>query len=157
MTNRAKKRRNQYGSNGGFSEKKGLEMAHNNGCLGRGRKYTINGETMTVPEFSRKYKLHESVIRGRLKAGAADNLMFLSAEEYRRATHYNATYLQRNECCSWTQSAIDCYDIGGDCRQCLLPLDLKRICHMRERIIKIVRKFGKPYERTDERNFLKDN
>lgn len=133
-----------------------MKKKRNNGCLGKGQLYTINGETATIPEFARKYKLHESVIRGRIRSGASDNLIFMSTEEYRRATHFNVTHLQRNECCSWTQSALDCYEIGGDCRQCLLPLDLKRICHMRERIIKIVRKFGKPYDRTDDRNFLEE-
>ena len=131
-----------------------MKKKRNNGCLGKGQLYTINGETATIPEFARKYKLHESVIRGRIRSGASDNLIFMSTEEYRRATHFNVTHLQRNEGCSWTQSALDCYEIGATCKLCKLSGDIKRKCCMRDKIIEIVRIYGKPYDR--DNNFIKE-
>lgn len=95
--------------------------------MARGDKYTINGETMTIPEFARKYNLNESVIRGRIKNGVPDDRIFISVKEYRRTRNKGwKNKEQYNKSCCWTQSALDCYEIGADCKKCLLPADIKK-------------------------------
>lgn len=127
-----------------------MKKKRDNGCLGKGKKYTINGETMTIPEFARKYNIPAATLRGRIKKGYDDRYIFLSRAEIKLK---KTPQEQRNKSCSWTQSALDCYDIGGDCTKCLLPEDIKEICSMRETIKEIVRLFGKPYGRN---NFLEE-
>lgn len=63
-------------------------------------------------------------------------------------------YYRYNVSCSetvsknWTQSAIDCYEIGCNCRNCNLNkiyfLKSEFKCRMKETVIELVRKFGKP-------------
>lgn len=129
-----------------------IKKKRNNGCLGKGQKYTINGETMTIPEFARKYNLNESVIRGRMKHGVPDNRLLLSVEAYKEQVFNTGKQAQQN--CSWTQSALECYELGGNCVKCSMPNDMKNRCHMREQIKKIIRLYGRPYDR--ENNFLEE-
>lgn len=44
----------------------------------------------------------------------------------------------------WTDSAIECYIIGGVCSKCTLPYDLRKKCRMKAVILELVKKFGKP-------------
>lgn len=46
----------------------------------------------------------------------------------------------------WTKSAKQCYLIGGMCEKCtVLPEDLKEQCRMKECVILLVEKLGKPF------------
>jgi hypothetical protein len=51
---------------------------------------------------------------------------------------------------SWTQTAIDCYQIGCICSRCNLYkiyfLNGDTKCRMKESVIELVRKFGAPKE-----------
>lgn len=51
----------------------------------------------------------------------------------------------------WTQSAIECYNIGCDCSKCQYSRILLTPCQMRNTVILLVKKFGKPKE-TDLEN-----
>lgn len=63
-------------------------------------------------------------------------------------------YKRHCELNTWTQSALDCYEIGATCKLCKLSGDIKRKCCMRDKIIEIVRIYGKPYDR--DNNFIKE-
>ena len=121
------------------------------GRTGTGKKYTINGETMTIAQFAKKYKLTPDLIRNRIHQGCGDDKILKSTQEI-LAMKPLSTYEQRQSCLSWTNAALDCYEIGANCRNCKLPKDIKKICHMKERILKIVKLYGKPYDRKN--NFL---
>lgn len=57
---------------------------------------------------------------------------------------------------NWTQSAIDCYRLGGVCSKCnLYKIYFKKSsckCKMKETVIELVRKLGAP-RRNHEWNF----
>lgn len=127
-----------------------------NGRLGTGQKFTICGETLTIREFSEKYNLLPRLIRDRIKKGVPDDKIFLPVGELDKVK-IKPTPKQHSESNSWTESALDCYDIGGDCMKCVaVPDDIKKRCQMRKRIIHIVKFYGKPYDRPEDRNFLKE-
>ena len=44
----------------------------------------------------------------------------------------------------WTQMAEDCYNIGCDCSKCSIKNILSSECHMKQTVILLVKKFGKP-------------
>lgn len=45
----------------------------------------------------------------------------------------------------WTQSSIDCYNIGCNCKKCnIVPQDFKCYCKLKSVVRELVRKFGKP-------------
>ena len=111
--------------------------------MARGDKYTINGETMTIPEFARKYHLTDSIIKNRLKHGVSDEKMLLSVEEYRRTRNFNKTSKQLADCCSWTPLALECYH-AKNCEECSLPRDIKSRCRMKETLYKIIKRYGEP-------------
>lgn len=49
---------------------------------------------------------------------------------------------------SWTTLAKQCYFIGGDCKKCyVIPKDIKKQCRMKECIILLTTKLGKPFKR----------
>lgn len=123
---------------------------------GTGKKYTINGETMTIPEFARKYNLDCATIRWRITHGKKDNEILQPIGEMRWQRKLNISDKERahNNSLSWTQSALECYEIGGICKKCSMPVDIQQRCKMRDVIKRIVRIYGKPYDR--ENNFLED-
>ena len=58
---------------------------------------------------------------------------------------------------SWTQSAIDCYLLGCVCSKCnLYKLYFKKSsykCQMKNTVIELVRKTGKPNSGTEEEQY----
>ena len=44
----------------------------------------------------------------------------------------------------WTQSAIDCYNIGCNCSKCIIKKSISSECCMKQTVILLVKKFGKP-------------
>lgn len=46
----------------------------------------------------------------------------------------------------WTQTARECYEIGCNCRNCLLYIILGYKCKMKQAVFELVRKFGAPPE-----------
>lgn len=44
----------------------------------------------------------------------------------------------------WTESAIDCYNRGCNCTGCNQLKFMDSVCHMRQAVFELVRKFGKP-------------
>lgn len=53
----------------------------------------------------------------------------------------------------WTTSAKQCYLIGANCDKCkIVPDDFKSKCRMKDSIVGLTEKFGKPFDKTN--NFL---
>ena len=44
----------------------------------------------------------------------------------------------------WTQAAIDCYNIGCNCSKCIIKKSILSECCMKQTVILLVKKFGKP-------------
>lgn len=125
------------------------------------KQYTINGETMTVKEFSQKYNISYDTLNKRIKRNMPDELLLLPASEYTKrlkeyAKEKTVSEIAHAHCLTWTQSALECYELGGICKKCSMPLDIQKRCKMLETIKRIVKLYSKPYDRTEERNFLKE-
>ena len=118
------------------------------------KKYTINNETMTIKEFARKYNLDADIIRWRINHGKSEDEILKPVGETSWKRKINISNRAHNNTLSWTQSALECYELGGICKKCSMPLDVQQRCRMRETIKRIVKIYGKPYDRTEERNFL---
>lgn len=62
---------------------------------------------------------------------------------------YNVSCSETNSK-NWTQSAVECYQIGCSCKKCFIykmyfkKSDTK--CKMKESVIELVRKFGAPQD-----------
>ena len=119
------------------------------------KKYTINNETMTIKEFARKYNLDADIIRWRINHGKSDDEVLKPVGETQWKRKINIYDRAHNNTLSWTQSALECYELGGICKKCSMPIDVQQRCKMRDTIKRIVKIYGKPYDRTEERNFLK--
>lgn len=51
----------------------------------------------------------------------------------------------------WSKGAIQCYNIGCRCSICnIVPLWFKDKCRMKESVIELVKKFGKPINEEEE-------
>lgn len=98
-------------------------MSHNNGRLDTGQKYTIAGETLSIPEFARKYNLNESVIRNRIKKGVNDENMFLPPEE----CIIPSSKVQRNNSLSWTVLPLTVTKSAAIVRNVYCRMILKKI------------------------------
>lgn len=114
------------------------------------KKWTINGETMTIAEFERKYNIDANTLRFRLTHGVPEKYVLMPKLPNIKLVYKEFEHQKRNSL-SWTKSALDCYDIGADCKRCYLPLDIQKRCKMAETIKAIVKEYGKPYDRE---NFL---
>ena len=53
----------------------------------------------------------------------------------------------------WTQTAIDCYNLGCNCNKCKLKNIISSECCMKQTVILLVKKFGKP----DKDNFIMED
>lgn len=126
----------------------------------REKKYTICGETLTLREFAEKYKIRKRTLKSRIELlGIPEEYLLLPPGKVPRGLIKNEisdVNKQHNMSLSWTKSALDCYDIGANCARCYLPLDIQKRCQMAQTIKEIVRQYGKPYDRTEERNFIEE-
>jgi hypothetical protein len=124
----------------------------------KAKTFTINGETMTIPEFAAKYNINKNVLRNRITAGMSDEYIFLPAGNIPKKNEGIKSLIERKKAhyasLSWTKLALACYEIGATCNKCDLPKDIIKKCKMRNTIKKIVKEFGKPYERRN--NFIND-
>ena len=122
---------------------------------GSGTKYKFKGEMLTIPQIAERYGLNTSVVRDRILKGLPDEEIAKPVRKYsKKYDPNNPLYLQHCGLCTWTPTALDCYDIGADCKRCFLPESVKKHCHMKEKIREIVAKYGKPYDR--ENNFIEE-
>ena len=55
----------------------------------------------------------------------------------------------------WTPMATDCYKIGCRCSICKIPLFIESKCRMKNAVLELVRKFGKPI--TKRGDIIDDN
>lgn len=44
----------------------------------------------------------------------------------------------------WSETAIDCYNIGAICSKCSLPNDIKKQCEMKKHVLNLVKFLGAP-------------
>ena len=119
---------------------------------GTGKKYPFYGEMLTAPQIAERYGLNAATVKLRLESGLRDEDV-LKRRRKKKYNPNNSDYIRHCQLDTWTDTALDCYEIGANCKLCLLPESIKKQCHMKEKIKEIVKIYGKPYDRTAERNF----
>ena len=109
---------------------------------GTGKKYPFYGEMLTAPQIAERYGLNAATVKLRLESGLRDEDV-LKRRKKKKYNPNNPNYIRHCQLDSWTQSALECYEIGGICKKCSMPLDIQKRCKMRETIKRIVKIIGR--------------
>ena len=111
------------------------------------KTYTINGETMTLRQFSEKYGISQETIRARLNLGWDDNDIFAFSGSIRHI-HKKKRKIDAGLTFQWTKSSIECYENGCTCSKCQnVPEFFKPQCKMKKSVLKLVKLYGSPENR----------
>lgn len=116
------------------------------------KTYTYQGVTRSVVEWAEITGIKYSTIIQRIRIGITEEHMFdkeMKRRKYKRRLVRlgNPNHMPY----TWSVSAVDCYELGCNCSKCnIIPQDMKKECQMKETVLELVRRYGKPERTNDE-------
>ena len=111
------------------------------------KTYTHNGITKTIAEWSRISGIEYNALNMRIKLGVAPEIIFDKEIPKRKPKFIKSrARVDKNKHDKlWTDSAVECYDIGCRCSKCNnVPEYFKEQCRMKYTVLQLVRLYGEP-------------
>lgn len=115
--------------------------------------FTINGVTKTVREWAEESGVKRTTLIERIKRGIPVEHI-LDKQLIKRPYKKRTTRVGTRDALpySWSDAAVSCYEIGCTCSWCgIVPGDMKKFCKMKDTVMELVRRYGKPERKRNER------